>query len=107
MATNYELLEAEWTTKINAAYTAGSITLDAKYEALIALDTWIEGLEQLKNATTTDLQSYSIAGRSGTRRPLTEYHEQVNRAKADLMRMLYGLVTLADFRSDEEVQTST
>lgn len=93
MATNYDLLKAELQTKANALEEAAR-----KYKALILIDQYIACLEQQAASTATDVTSYSIGGRSVTRRGTGEFSNTVARLESELNEIFYGNISLADFR---------
>lgn len=95
MATNYDNLKTELQALANAC--TDDIT---KYRALIVIDQYIAALEQQASSTSTDIQSYSIGGRSVTRREGTGYQETVARLWNELNELLYGNITYADFRKN-------
>lgn len=103
MSVNGTALKAAWTTIIEDAHDAGDLEDEEYYEALIALDTWIAALDKLTTASAENVASYSINNRSATRRGSEEFRQEVQSAKAELMRLLYGNVTLADFRRLETI----
>lgn len=107
MPTNYDNLKTAWTARIETAHTAGSLEDEDYYEALALLDQWIASFTKLASVSGSDMAGYSIAGRSVTKRDMAGFREDVNRARAALMNMLFGLVSLADFRVDETLDPKT
>ena len=69
-----------------------------KYKCLILIDQYIAALEQQATATSTDVSSYSIAGRSVTRGGAANYTSMVADLENQINFLLYGNVTYADFR---------
>jgi len=100
---NYSDLKTALQAVVNAANTAGDISDIQKYECLIRVDAYVDGREQLDALSKTKLDSYSIAGRSIHRRKVSEMRDEINRERNELMNILYGYVSFADFRTSEGV----
>ena len=69
-----------------------------KYRCLEAIDQYIAALDAQAAATSSDVQSYSIAGRSVTRSGGQSFANVVKRLEREVFGYLYGNVTLADWR---------
>lgn len=63
-------------------------TLD-KLKALRAISTWYAAAKTLDEAVATDINSYSIGGRSVSRRGLDEYKGQVAQLEAEVEALIY------------------
>lgn len=97
---NYTDLKSELQTLANSLDTTdNSIN---KYRALILIDQYIAALEQLEYAVKTDVQNYSHTGVTVGRRDLEKYQAVVNSLYAELNAVMYGTLTYADFRSNED-----
>lgn len=99
MNTAYEDLTTAIQTKIDAAYTAGTFDAEQKAEATIILTQWVSALEASEKASSTDVSSYSIGGRSVSRRASDAQLALANSLRRQLNQLLYGMVTEADFRT--------
>jgi len=102
VGTYHDNLKTYWSGKVNTAYTAGQIEEPDKWEALMLLDRWITAEIARDNFAATDIQSYSIADRSVTRKQQNQAVASAVSAKRNFMSKLYGDVTYADLRSMED-----
>jgi hypothetical protein len=69
-----------------------------KYRCLEAIDQYIAALDAQSVSASSDVQSYSWAGRSVTRFGNDSYASVVKRFEREVFTLLYGTVTLADWR---------
>ena len=95
----YDDLSTAITAKINTAHTAGDLSDEQKAEASIVLSQWIRALQAAATATATDVASYSIGGRSVSRRGSDGQLAIANSLRRQLNQLLYGICTEADFRT--------
>lgn len=90
MAT-YTALEADIALISDAVAKEDATNLLAELKAIDAA---------ILKSSATDLQSYSIANRSASRRALDELRAQRDQLKAQIRRACYGSVTLIDMNSN-------
>lgn len=69
-----------------------TVLVDQAYDALVAQS----------RAVDSDIASYSIQGRSVTRRNMTENTATYSRLMRQIRRMLYGITTVSDFSESPE-----
>lgn len=89
MAT-YTALEADIATISDAVAKEDATNLLAELRAIDA---------SILKSSATDLQSYSIANRSASRRALEELRAQRDQIKAQIRRACYGSVQLIDMNT--------
>ncbi len=95
-------LKTYWSNAVNTAVTAGQIEEPDNIEALVLLDRWIDAEQAADNNAATDIDSYTIAGRSVSRRGNSDVNGQAQAAKRAFMHKLYGSTTYADFWRNED-----
>lgn len=100
--TDWDSLSTYWAAQISTAYTAGNIEEPDRYEADALLDRWIDAEKAADVTAATDITSYSVAGRSVARRRGDEMRRLAADARQAFMTKLYGNVTYADMRSNED-----
>jgi hypothetical protein len=69
----------------------------AKYKCLVLIDQYIDALNAQASAAASDIQSYSIAGRSVNRRAQDSHASAVSSLWKQISALLYGSQTTADF----------
>ena len=69
-----------------------------KYKCKIYIGQYIDALTAQSTNTSPDVQSYTINGRTVSRREIISMQKQVDNLEARINRILYGSVSLADFR---------
>jgi len=107
MAT-WDQLKTYWSNAVNTAVTNGTLEEPDNIEALVLLDRWIDAEEAADNNAATDLASYTIAGRSVSRRGNSDVRGQAQAAKRAFMHKLYGSTTYADFwRNEDSINNGT
>lgn len=103
MGTNYDTLKAALLIEVEAIDDA-----IRQAEALCVLDQYIAALTKQAESSATNIQSYSIAGRSVNRTTPQEYSVTVGALKAQLYSLIYGSVVHADLRgADPLIDTAT
>jgi len=78
-------------------------TLDSdlqKYKALVLIDQYIDALTAQGTATSTDVASYSIGGRTVTRKQVESMQRQAPMLEAQINEIFYGNISYADFRTN-------
>lgn len=68
--------------------------------ATYKLDAYIAALEKQTAMESNEIQSYTIAGRTITRRNVSEGKAAVAALEADLMKLIYGSKTLMDMNTN-------
>jgi hypothetical protein len=81
---------------------AADLTGVANYKCLVLIDQYIDALSAQASATATDVQSYSIAGRSISRRSQEQHASTVASLWRQIQVLLYGNATRADFSALRE-----
>ena len=92
MAASSTALKAAYTTEV-AKVTGTLDNAKANYQ----LDRWIEALDAQNAVEAGELLSYSIAGRTITRKNQAVGAQAVRILQHDLESLLYGSVHLSDF----------
>lgn len=104
MATDYDNLKTALQTLAN------EITDDdvRKYTALILIDQFVDAITTQATSTSSDVISYTIAGRSVTRSQggASTQMRTVDILMQKINECLYGNVTHADFRQVSEVSAT-
>ena len=88
-------------TDLQTALETLANTLDddvRKYTCLILIDQYVDALEAQATAVSTDVQSYTIGGRTVSRGEVLKMQGQVSNLQSQINDILYGNVTMADFR---------
>ena len=95
MATNYENL------KTALDVLANQLEDDIpKYKCLALIDQYVAAFEAQATTVSSDVQSYSIGGRSVTRREVISMQNQVSNLERQIYETLYGNISYVDFRSN-------
>ena len=92
------------TAPLKAAYQTEIDKLSdtlGKARANYALDRLIDALNSQSALESKEIQSYTIAGRTVSRRDSTAGIDLIDRLTADLDGMIYGTVTLVDMNTEE------
>ena len=90
-------------TDLQTALETLADTLDddvRKYECKILIEQYVDALEAQATTVSTDVQSYTINGRTVTRSQVTQMQSQVSNLKKQVNDILYGCVSYADFMND-------
>lgn len=87
-------LDDQWTTEIATI----SDTLLQK-EATYMLERYTAAVQQLASLENNEISSYTIAGRSVTRRNIGEGRSAIESLRRDLWNAVYGTYTLADMNT--------
>lgn len=95
MAAPTAALKAAYQTEINKLSDALG-----KARANFALDRLIDALTSQSALESNEIQGYTIAGRTVSRRNSTEGLDLIDRLTADLDGMIYGSVTLVDMNKE-------
>ena len=82
-------LKTKLETITTEAYTNGSIDELDKLEILTDIDAWYDCRVAVNALTATDVQSYSIAGRSVTRRDVPSLQKQADTLYLQIKARLY------------------
>lgn len=70
-----------------------------KYECLILIDQYVDAIEAQATTVSSDVASYTINGRTVSRREVLAMQSQVNNLKQQINDILYGNVSYVDFRN--------
>lgn len=90
-------------TDLQTALEALADDLDdtvAKLECKILIDQYVDAIEAQATTVSSDVQSYTIGGRTVTRREVVGMQNQVLSLKRQINELLYGNISYADFRTN-------
>ena len=88
-------------TDLKAALDALADELDddvRKYTCKILIEQYVDAIEAQATSVSTDVQSYTIGGRTVTRSEVAKMQGQVSNLQKQINDILYGNVSYADFR---------
>lgn len=95
---------------LKAAYdTAAALISDdlSKKEALHLIDRWNTAVTEQAALEATEIFSYTIAGRTYTRRNMKDGQEHIDLLQGQIKRKLYGRVILRDLNQNESEPEGT
>ena len=87
-------------TDLQTALEALADDLDSTVDKLkckILIDQYIDALEAQATTVATDIQSYTIGGRTVTRAQVMQMQGQVNNLEKQINNILYGNTSYGDF----------
>ena len=96
---HWNTIQTTYSTQINAAYANSTFSLIQQQKALAYLDRWIDAEKKADDMSGDNVSSYSIADRSVSREASAELRKKAASAQAQFNSIVFGTVTLADFRT--------
>lgn len=99
-----DVLDSKWTAEI-ALISDTAVDAVRKAEATYCKDRYINALQKQASLENNEITSYTIGGRTFTRRNASEGQSVINELRNELSTLVWGTIVLADNNAEFDQPT--